>query len=85
MIHYAKATEGYVGADIEGICREAAMTSLRRDIGSKEISAKDFEDAIKRVPKSVTDDVADLYEEFKKHFSVARSKEFKDNSPNYFG
>ena len=58
----ADMTEGYVGADIEGICREAAMLALReivtpgigrKDIeekaGDVKISKKHFERAIRRV------------------------------------
>ena len=33
----AKNTEGYVGADIESICREAAMLALRDNIKASEI------------------------------------------------
>ena len=36
----AKNTEGYVGADIEAVCREAAMFTLRDDIEANEIPNK---------------------------------------------
>jgi len=45
----AKNTEGYVGADIEAICREAAMLALREDIEAKEIPYKYFKQAIDKV------------------------------------
>ncbi|MER2013876.1 MAG: CDC48 family AAA ATPase, partial [Methanobrevibacter sp.] len=41
----AKNTEGYVGADIESVCREAAMLTLRNDLESKEIPYKYFKEA----------------------------------------
>ena len=45
----AKNTEGYVGADIEAVCREAAMLTLRNDLEAKEIPYKYFKDAIDKV------------------------------------
>ncbi|ADC46286.1 cell division control protein Cdc48 [Methanobrevibacter ruminantium M1] len=49
----AKRAEGYVGADIEAVCREAAMLALRDDIEAKEVSAKFFDEAMDKVkPKS---------------------------------
>ena len=45
----AKNTEGYVGADIESVCREAAMLTLRNDLESKEIPYKYFKEAIDKV------------------------------------
>ncbi len=45
----AKNTEGYVGADIEAVCREAAMLTLRNDLESEEIPYKYFKEAIEKV------------------------------------
>ena len=45
----AKATDGYVGADIEAVCREAAMLTLRNDMESCEIPNKYFKEAIEKV------------------------------------
>jgi transitional endoplasmic reticulum ATPase len=57
-------TKGYSGADIEALCREAAMIALRRDVNSKEVSLKDFQDAIKRAGPSVTPDMEKWYKGF---------------------
>lgn len=45
----AKNTEGYVGADIEAVCREAAMLTLRNDLEASEIPYKYFKEAIDKV------------------------------------
>ncbi|MBC7100874.1 MAG: CDC48 family AAA ATPase [Methanobacteriales archaeon] len=49
----AEMTEGYVGADIEAICREAAMLTLREDMNAKEVPMKNFREAMRKIkPKS---------------------------------
>src|SRR3989338_11607643 len=45
----AKITEGYVGADIELVCREAAILALRENIRAREILPKHFEQALEKV------------------------------------
>ena len=56
-VKLAKNTEGYVGADIEAVCREAAMLALRENIEATEVSAKFFDEAMDKVkPKSVSDE-----------------------------
>ncbi|MBQ1781999.1 MAG: CDC48 family AAA ATPase, partial [Methanobrevibacter sp.] len=45
----AKNTDGYVGADIEAVCREAAMLALRDNLEASEIPYKYFKDAIDKV------------------------------------
>ena len=45
----AKNTDGYVGADIEAVCREAAMLTLRDNMEASEIPYKYFKEAIDKV------------------------------------
>ncbi len=82
----AKKTEGYVGADIEGICREAAMIALREDIKAKNITMENFEKALQVIKPSVDEDVENSYRELENYFSTARAKQIKqDRKENYFG
>ena len=81
----AKETDGYVGADIEAVCRESAMLALRKDMDAKKINKKHFEDALKKVSPSVTKDVAEAYKDLLKQFKAARGKEMKENRPVYYG
>jgi len=60
----AAATKYYSGADIESLCREAAMYTLRRDINSKEVTMKDFQEAMKEVGPTITPDMEKWYKSF---------------------
>jgi transitional endoplasmic reticulum ATPase len=82
---FAKRTEGYAGADIDSVCREAAINALRNDMKAKEVTKKNFEAALAKVRPSVTKDVKEAYENIRQFFSSAKGKEMKDESPNYFG
>ena len=80
-----KKTEGYVGADIEAVCREAAILALREDINSKEITKKHFEKSLDKVRPSVTKDVEKYYEELQGQLTSARAKQMLDEKPGYMG
>ncbi|MEC9174493.1 MAG: CDC48 family AAA ATPase [Candidatus Thermoplasmatota archaeon] len=56
----AKSMNGYTGADIEAVCREAALIAMRA--GRKSISSKHFDEAINRVRPTVTPDMMQYYE-----------------------
>ena len=81
----AKVTEGYVGADIEAVCREAAILALRENINSKEILPRHFEKALDKVRPSVTPDVEKYYEELQDQLTAARAKQMLDERPAYMG
>ena len=83
--YLAKKTDGYVGADIESVCREAAILALREDINSREIFKKHFEMAHEKVRPSVTPDVEKAYEELQEHFTATRAKQMLDEKPGYMG
>lgn len=52
----AKRTEGFVGADIEAVCREAVMLTLRESLESEKVDMKHFKEAMKKVkPKKEAD------------------------------
>ena len=51
--------DNYTGADIESICREAALISMRA--GKKSVSKKSFEEAIARVRPTITDEMMEYY------------------------
>ena len=58
------ATKYYSGADIESLCREAAMHALRKNMNSTEVTMKDFQDALKEMGPSITPDMEKWYKSF---------------------
>ncbi|RLG19581.1 AAA family ATPase [Candidatus Micrarchaeota archaeon] len=59
---YAKATEGYTGADIEGICREAGMQAIRSN--ATKVEKKHFDHALKVIRATVTKEKLEGMEKF---------------------
>ncbi|MBW2964384.1 CDC48 family AAA ATPase [Candidatus Woesearchaeota archaeon] len=80
----AAKTEGFVGADVASLVREAAIISLRKNMESNEVTANDFEEALKRVRASVTKEIEQSYSKLKDQFTKARAKEMEESKPSYF-
>jgi transitional endoplasmic reticulum ATPase len=68
-------TEGYSGADIEMLCREAALSSLRENRGSESVSWENFEQAMKIVRPSITDEMIKYYRMWGERARQIRGKE----------
>ena len=60
----ARATKGYSGADIEALCREAALNALRRDINAKEVVKADFDMAMEKIGPSISPEIEEWYKSF---------------------
>jgi transitional endoplasmic reticulum ATPase len=69
----AKKMGGYSGADIESVCREAGLNSLRRDIDSENVDIKDFEEAMAETIPSITPEMEKWY--------IDASRRFKEQKP----
>lgn len=52
--------DGFTGADIESVCREAALICMRA--GKKKVTKAHFEEAISRVRPTVTPDMLEYYQ-----------------------
>ena len=59
----AKKTDGYTGADIEGMCREAGMGAIRAK--DEKVAMKHFDSALKSTPGSVTNPRIEAIKKFK--------------------
>ncbi|KUO42916.1 MAG: hypothetical protein APU95_00235 [Hadesarchaea archaeon YNP_N21] len=71
----AAETEGYSGADIAALCREAAMLVLRKDIKGREVRMEDFREAMKKIKPSITPEVQKFYEAFAERTAKGIAKE----------
>jgi len=65
---FAKRAEGYTGADIEALVREAAMLSLRESMESDKVTKSHFEKALKKIKPSVTKATIDAYKKVEETF-----------------
>ncbi|MEM2944137.1 MAG: CDC48 family AAA ATPase [Methanomassiliicoccales archaeon] len=69
----AEKTEGYVGADLENLCREAAMTALRENKDACIVESRHFEAALRVVRASVDKDVIRQYENIGKNLQKVKA------------
>lgn len=69
----ARKAQGYSGADVEAICREAAMNALREDINATDVSLRDFNQAMERVGPSITPEDDAWYQKFSKRLRRERA------------
>ncbi len=58
----ADKTNEYSGADIEAICREAALIALREDIKSDKVTKDHFKNALKKIKPSISKEGMKMYE-----------------------
>jgi transitional endoplasmic reticulum ATPase len=73
----AEKTVGYSGADIDAVCREAAMLALRKDINAKEVKMANFEQALSEARGSLTDEIVNYYKKVKEDMSNSIAKKDK--------
>ena len=64
----ARRMDGYSGADIDSVVREAGLSALRRNTESNAVSLNDFEVAIDEIAPSITPEMITWYENSKKRF-----------------
>ncbi|MEF8886687.1 MAG: CDC48 family AAA ATPase [Haloarculaceae archaeon] len=78
----AARTDGYVGADIEAVCREASMAATREfinsvdpeevdeTVGNVRVTADHFDEALDEVGPSVDEDTRERYDEIEEQFET---------------
>jgi transitional endoplasmic reticulum ATPase len=64
LMQIAASAKNFSGADIDALCREAAMVALRKDVNANQVTSSDFDEARKRVGPSVTPDMEKWYKSF---------------------
>ena len=82
----AKETMLFTGADLENLCREAGILALREDMKATEVRMSHFEEALKLVRPSITEQDLEAYKLIEeKFFRTARGAAIRKEIPNYFG
>ncbi len=69
----AKQTEGFVGSDLEALCREAGMLALRA--GEETVTLRHFEEAEKKVHPTMNNNLRDYYKKIQQHFKGGLPKQ----------
>jgi len=66
IAYLANTSKSYSGADIDALCREAAMHALRRDVNSKEVTLANFQKVMEKIGPSILPDMETWYKGFMK-------------------
>ena len=69
----ADMTEGFVGSDLESLCREAGMLALRGNASS--VTMNHFEEAIRKVHPTMNDNLREYYGKIQQHFKGGLPKQ----------
>ena len=70
----ARVTDGFSGADLELVCREAGLMALREDINIEKVSMRHFKEALKKIRPSITPDMIKYYKEWGEKIKLIQSK-----------
>jgi transitional endoplasmic reticulum ATPase len=62
-------TKDFSGADIENLCREAAIRALRQNIRADHILTEHFQEAAKEIHPTANKEVTDWYEKFEENLT----------------
>ncbi len=66
LTELADITDGYVGSDLESLCRESAMLAMREDLDK--IEMRHFEEALQKIRATVSSDLMDHYQRVQEKF-----------------
>jgi len=70
----AQNTEGYSGADLENLCREAGMVAIREKMNELDkIELRHFEAAIQKIKSTLSQQVIERYEQMAKQITESRN------------
>ncbi len=70
----AQTTEGYSGADLENVCREAGMEAIREKMTELEkIEKKHFEFALSKIKSTLPKEIIEKYENMAKQITESRN------------
>ena len=81
----ASNTEGYTGADIESLAREAAMLALRENIDTDKVTKKHFDKAMEKIMPSVSKADEQRYQRVESQYLKSAKAALTNSSASYAG
>jgi SpoVK/Ycf46/Vps4 family AAA+-type ATPase/intein/homing endonuclease len=81
----AKETDGYSGADLEALVREAGLNALRKDFKAKTVGKADFTEALRKVRPSVTPELVKFYSKISERMRAPPSEKSGKEKMDYVG
>ena len=76
LAEIARRTEGYSGADLEALVREAALLALRENIATTKVYMRHFEKALEHVRPSISEHLVKLYKQWAERFRQRIPKDY---------
>ncbi|MFX1360762.1 MAG: CDC48 family AAA ATPase [Promethearchaeota archaeon] len=81
--HIAQITEGYSGADLENVCREAGMQAIREKMEKfDKIENKHFEFALNKIKSTLPGEIIQRYESMAKE--ITESRNIKESQADFY-
>ena len=68
LIEIADQTDGYVGSDMEAICREAVLLAMRENFNAKTVEMRHFRNALKKVRPALNENILEYYQQLEAQF-----------------
>jgi transitional endoplasmic reticulum ATPase len=80
----AEELDGYTGADIEGLCREAAMLALRERKDARKVTMAHFQEGMKVVRPSLDEETVKFYENLGKTMERGTARRQREEVLGYY-
>jgi len=85
LIKLARETEGYSGADLEALVREAGLNALREDMKATSVVGKHFAETMNVIKPSIDSQLIEYYEKLMDRMRSRSSKDKRSPETDYLG